>query len=45
MQSNEWCGTTHQRHSRSPRLELWGVVTKTSLFEAATIFGIGVILA
>src|SRR5260221_2647215 len=27
MKPNERCGTTHQRHSRSPRLEPWGVVT------------------
>jgi len=27
MKPNYWCGTTHQRHSRSPRLEPWGVVT------------------
>ncbi len=29
MKPNERCGTTHQRHSRSPRLEPWGVVTKS----------------
>jgi hypothetical protein len=28
MKPNERCGTTHQRHSRSPRLEPWGVVTE-----------------
>src|SRR5258708_37602007 len=27
MKLNERCGTTHLRHSRSPRLEPWGVVT------------------
>src|SRR5260221_155270 len=27
MNPNERCGTTHQRQSRSPRLEPWGVVT------------------
>src|SRR5260221_13915964 len=28
MNPNERCGTTHQRQSRSPRLEPWGVVTR-----------------
>src|SRR5258708_1326112 len=27
MKPKERCGTTHHRHSRSPRLEPWGVVT------------------
>src|SRR5260221_11883672 len=27
MNPHERCGTTHQRQSRSPRLEPWGVVT------------------
>src|SRR5215469_12758312 len=27
-ETNDRCGTTHQRHSRSPRLEPQGVVTK-----------------
>src|SRR5258708_5661508 len=28
MKPNERCGTTHQRHSRSPLLEPWGAVTQ-----------------
>src|SRR5260221_8819518 len=35
MKPNERCGTTHQRHSRSPRLEPWGVVTQEMLAERA----------